>query len=326
MHLSPDQKAVHARALELSTKHRRLEAMLVAVLKEIDKSKLYRKLGQASLFSYAVKLLGLSESTAYAFISVARKSDEVALLFGAIEEQRISVAKASRIVSALTIENAAVLIEFARTHSTRETEFEVAKLRPKAAAPDRARPISEDLIKLEMCVSKAVLAKLQRAQALVASKTGKHTGYEGVLDAVLTEFIERHDPVTKAERAHAKKMAKEVMDELSPEPSVDKIRENTTQLCTRRVLPRKPPNAAQKHEVSARDGGRCTHIDSAGKRCDSDRWLHVHHLIPVSRGGGNEPENLVTLCSFHHDLAHQLSLPIEGQVTWRRERGARYSA
>ena len=34
----------------------------INVLNEIDKTKLYRKLGEPSLFNYAVRVLGLSEA------------------------------------------------------------------------------------------------------------------------------------------------------------------------------------------------------------------------------------------------------------------------
>lgn len=174
-----------------------------------------------------------------------------------------------------------------------------------------------------------------KPQALVASRGRADAGFEGVLDAVLTEFIERRDPVKRAERAIAKKAAKSSSAETSS-AETSTVPPSTTppavtakfqpELCARRVRSRQPLTAAQKHSVFARDGGRCTHVDSSGERCATDRWLHLHHLTPVSRGGRNDPNNLTTLCSFHHDLAHQLSLPIEGQVTWLRERGSRYSA
>ena len=229
MQLSPAQHSLHLRALELCAKHRRVEAMLIVVLREIDKTKLFKKLGQPSLFGYAIRILGLSESVAYAFIAVARKCEESAPLRAAIETQSLTVAKASRIVSALTLENAEALIEFARTHSTRETEFEVARLQPKCAAPDRMRPLSEDLVKLEMSVSKAVLAKLTRAQALLASQSGKHTGFEGVLEQVLNEYLERHDPVKRAERAVCRKIAKPSTVARSTKPPAP-------QLCARTML------------------------------------------------------------------------------------------
>ncbi|MGE0527944.1 MAG: HNH endonuclease, partial [Bdellovibrionales bacterium] len=75
---------------------------------------------------------------------------------------------------------------------------------------------------------------------------------------------------------------------------------------------------AQREATLARDGGRCTHVDAQGRRCSEDKWLDVHHIRPVSAGGGHHLDNLTTLCRHHHDLVHQFSLPIEGQVSWLR--------
>ena len=36
-----------------------------------------------------------------------------------------------------------------------------------------------------------------------------------------------------------------------------------------------------------------------------DGQLEVHHIIPVSEGGGDEPENLVTLCKKCHAERHR---------------------
>jgi hypothetical protein len=46
--------------------------------------------------------------------------------------------------------------------------------------------------------------------------------------------------------------------------------------------------------VMARDGG-CV-VDG----CTSSYRLEVHHVIPASEGGPTDPQNLVTLCWFHH--------------------------
>ncbi|MDP6980176.1 MAG: HNH endonuclease [Myxococcota bacterium] len=34
--------------------------------------------------------------------------------------------------------------------------------------------------------------------------------------------------------------------------------------------------------------------------CTAQKNLHVHHIRFRSAGGGDEPENLTTLCAFHH--------------------------
>jgi hypothetical protein len=44
-----------------------------------------------------------------------------------------------------------------------------------------------------------------------------------------------------------------------------------------------------------RDGWRCR-----VPGCTSHRELHDHHIVFRSAGGGDEPENRVTLCAFHH--------------------------
>ena len=49
--------------------------------------------------------------------------------------------------------------------------------------------------------------------------------------------------------------------------------------------------------VLERDRGRC---QVSG--CPSRLSLHVHHKHPRSQGGAHAPDNLVTLCDFHHAL------------------------
>ncbi len=85
---------------------------------------------------------------------------------------------------------------------------------------------------------------------------------------------------------------------------------------TRPTQRRKRMLANVKHAVHLRDGGRCTFVDSQGNRCRSEQWIHLHHIQPVCNGGADDSDNLTTLCSFHHDLVHQLSFGIEGQMSW----------
>ena len=49
--------------------------------------------------------------------------------------------------------------------------------------------------------------------------------------------------------------------------------------------------------VLVRDNGRC---QISG--CPSRTEIHIHHKSPLSQGGSHRPENLVSLCVFHHGL------------------------
>jgi 5-methylcytosine-specific restriction endonuclease McrA len=43
--------------------------------------------------------------------------------------------------------------------------------------------------------------------------------------------------------------------------------------------------------------------------CDSPRGLQVHHVMPRSEGGTNDPMNLITLCWRCHAVAHGTYFP-----------------
>ncbi len=64
-----------------------------------------------------------------------------------------------------------------------------------------------------------------------------------------------------------------------------------------------PPG--RRTEVLERDRFRCQ-----APGCGNSRFLEIHHVKPKSRGGGNELENLVTLCSGCHRLHHEGKLRV----------------
>lgn len=54
--------------------------------------------------------------------------------------------------------------------------------------------------------------------------------------------------------------------------------------------------------ILARDNYTC---QECGDQHGSEQGLCVHHIIPRSRGGSDDPGNLVTLCETCHILVHQ---------------------
>jgi hypothetical protein len=49
--------------------------------------------------------------------------------------------------------------------------------------------------------------------------------------------------------------------------------------------------------VLKRDNYKCCN-------CDTTKNLHVHHIVPIKRGGSNKETNLITLCEKCHILLH----------------------
>jgi hypothetical protein len=52
-------------------------------------------------------------------------------------------------------------------------------------------------------------------------------------------------------------------------------------------------------------------ISIQGERCTENKWLDFHHVKHVQDGATNDPDNLRTLCGYHHDLEHQMSFQFE---------------
>ena len=75
--------------------------------------------------------------------------------------------------------------------------------------------------------------------------------------------------------------------------------------------------------VLERDAYRCQYPD-----CGARSELHVHHIQFRSHSGkkgrarSNSPQNLVTICVFHHRMIHAGTIGVKGQapsqLTWRR--------
>lgn len=62
-----------------------------------------------------------------------------------------------------------------------------------------------------------------------------------------------------------------------------------------------------RRQVLQRDGCKCRNCGWSHKTWNpSDpRHLEAHHVDPHAKGGGNTPENLVTLCNICHDEVHR---------------------
>ncbi|MBI3543857.1 MAG: HNH endonuclease [Deltaproteobacteria bacterium] len=303
--MNPSQ--LHLRALEIVGRYLRTEAELLDVLQEIDRSKAYRAFECPSLFVYAVRELKLSESIAYNFITVARKAVEVPALKAEIARGDLSVSTARKITPVLTARNHEHWIELAKTLPRQMLEREVARVAPKTATPERTAYVSASRLQLTMGVSDELHAKLRRAQDLVSQSQQRPADLEATLEAVLDLFLERRDPVRKVARIRG-----------VPKPVPGQARAHRAGETTGDRIDRRGPMATAgagrsmtwavlRRQTLRRDEGRCMHLNSRGHRCNSSRWVDIHHVVPKSHGGEDVLENLVTLCKAHHLHLHRMT-------------------
>ena len=227
----------------------------------------------------------MSEPVTLNFISVSRRAAQIPELKAAIKTGELTVSKARKITSVITPESQSTWISKAINLTSRALEKEVAKVLPQELTPERTKYVREDRVNLNFGLKEEFFKKLKRIQDLESQRRSKAVSIEETLNAMIELYLEKKDPLEKARRninAHAPVPGHR--DEKS------KMEESNK---------RKPFRAQLRHQVNLRDSGKC-----AQEGCDQQRWLDIHHIIPVSQGGQNTLGNLTTLCRGHHKMEH----------------------
>jgi 5-methylcytosine-specific restriction endonuclease McrA len=139
-------------------------------------------------------------------------------------------------------------------------------------------PLTAELCRLHLTVSKRFLAKLDGARAGEShARRGASSG--DVLELGLDLLLERQ----------ARRRGETDRPQTNP----------------RRSGPGHVP-AAVRRAVWTRDGGKCQWPLSVGGVCGSTLRVQVDHVIPKALGGPSTVENCRLLCRMHNDLAARL--------------------
>jgi 5-methylcytosine-specific restriction endonuclease McrA len=297
------QHPLDDKAAEIIQRYRSEEQKLISVLQQIEAKFVFRELGYSSMYQYCVERHKFSESRAYELIYVARKCTDVPQLKAAIEAGAVSVSAAKRIGSVVTQENAELWITQAATLKQKDLERAVATVNPKAAVKEMVKPVAADRRMLVVGISPALEGKLARVRELVAQSSAKPCDLEKALEQMADLFLERKDPVQRAERITQKKLLAESKGNQHVSSKVEVPVKNSAPAVGRQS--RSPIPAAIRHQVMLRDRGECQGKTPQGTRCGCRQWTDIHHVRPVSCGGTDDLANLLTLCRNHHRQVHQ---------------------
>jgi 5-methylcytosine-specific restriction endonuclease McrA len=146
---------------------------------------------------------------------------------------------------------------------------------PVPPPPTSFEPLTADLRRLHVTVSRRLLDKLEKARAAL-SHSHPGASADEILEAGLDLLIERHEK-RRGIVANPRKAA--------PPSSSDHV------------------PAHVKRAVWERDGGRCQWEVDGGGICGSTHRLQLDHVVPRGRGGPSTAENLRILCEVHNQLA-----------------------
>ena len=185
----------------------------------------------------------------------------------------------------------AALIHSIENKSKREVERELAAIQPALITKDKERALTPNLTEIRLVADERLMQKLNRVREVLAH-VNPSLSYAEMLHKMTDEFLERRDPVKKAERVLQKAVMK----------PVTKAKEPTSPAKPEARAPRTIP-ASVRHEVWTRDSGTCTYIhESRGKACRSKFGLELDHVHPHTWNGENTVENLRLRCRLHNQL------------------------
>jgi hypothetical protein len=296
---------------------------------EIMRRDLFRKLGYSSINQYAHVELKFSKTRTGDFIQLARKLEQLPAVRESVENGRLGYTKAREIVKVATPETEEGWLATAQDSSRRELERKVAVARQRARSnPNQAEllPISNDskippaeppvrltveMTSEQFAIYEALLEKLHkqgplggRAEMLleamaelvaVRSETADQKAPRGALVSGPPFQVHIHQcpDCSKATVSTSKGelvVGQDVVERALCDSQIDEPGKRNTATI--------PP--ATRRKVLARDRHCCR-----APGCEHTRFLEVHHIRARADGGGNDLENLITLCSACHRLGHE---------------------
>jgi 5-methylcytosine-specific restriction endonuclease McrA len=313
----------------LVAQDRATTAALLAHLAEVDARKLYLPAAFPSMFAYCVGELKLSEESAFKRIRAARTARRFPAIFDALAEGRLHLSAVVMLASYLTEKNAVELLAAAACKTKPEIEQLLAERFPRpemlawvqalapplppsdqlspgtvgsdgpgaeqlapervgldgdqsapgrmeASAPrPKVAPVAPERYALQLTVGKGTYVKLQYAQALLGHQIPSGEVAEVLdraLDALIGQLEQRKFAATTRPRPRQRRSS---------------------------ANPRYIP-AEVKRTVWERDGGQCTFVSEAGRRCPARKLLEFDHSEPVARGGRATVANVRLRCRPHN--------------------------
>ena len=293
----------------LVAREREVMASILRHLEEIERRRLFSDLGCSSLYAYAVEVLGYSEDQAYRRISAMRLLRSMPEIEGKIQSGQLSVSNLSLAqtvirreakVVPLTHQKKQELVAMLENKTSKEAQVIALEYNssPRDLAPERERPLSEQLVELRFTVSKNTLEKISRLKGLRAHRAPNLSTAE-LLDQLCDLALNHWDPGMRENKNREVKRAG--VETANVDTKQTELRRAKTEAAierTNEVTRKSEPLAKSSsrsiptrtvRKIWARDRSKC-------RICSSQYALQIDHSYPWAWGGGHDENNLRLLC------------------------------
>jgi hypothetical protein len=301
---------LHQELLATLTELARVEKRAVLLFAEIAEGRLYRDLGYSSMLQYAREALKISDAKFNQFQRLAESFKTLPEVKSAVASGALSWTKARVVARVAKPETQKAWIEEAKKSGRRELERKAKAARSQMTDAPEPGLFLEERPALGARQDLSILLKLrpeQLAQFEVLMEALRKQGLKGSRAEVLLQALALS---AEGDCTRVQSRPKQVVIYQCEDCGETKVQTSRGLLETEaptddaKVLGKDGVNRSSippkmRNQVLARDRHRC---QSPG--CGNTRFLELHHIEPRAKGGDNTPENLITLCSACHRLAH----------------------
>jgi len=279
------------------------------IIGELDRRKCF--FHYSSLRSYLVVECKMEEHTAERKIRASRMLRRFPELKEELESGRLTIthlefAQGCAYREKLSDLELSQLFQAISGKSCKQAQKEIATLYPSpndTLPQERIRPLTEELSEVRFVASEELVTQIEEIRGLLFHSHPKLN--LGELFEILTrDYLDRHHPEKKAERALQKKKKEDETEIKVPEEKPNA--EQATEIVSLPTLPwvrdpKRVPSQQMIHALIHRDGYQCSYFDERTKtRCTSRFALEIDHKKSWASGGRTELVNLRFLCVNHH--------------------------
>jgi hypothetical protein len=276
----------------------------------------FEKFGFADIYYYAEGRFGFSPRKTRYLLHLAQQLQRFPRIKEALAQGRLGWTKASRIARVATSEDEVMWLDSALSLSVRELDQKINAERDANGVKVRAW-LTDD----QAAVWDYALEVCRRVN-------GADLDVGHCLELIAGEFIATYaHHAHKIEETECEDTMTEEDREVDGKPSDEEAAALELSTCPDNDDLPSPTASAEYGRtwrfVLERDAYRCQYLD-----CGARRELQVHHIVFRSHSGkkgrarSNSPQNLVTLCVFHHRMIHAGTIGVKGeaphQLAWRR--------
>jgi hypothetical protein len=298
-----------SRTENLVRQEREILTSVLHHLQEVNRRRLFSYYGFKSLFEFAVLKLGYSNDAAYRRIAAMKLMSEIPEVESKINSGEITLTHLSMAQTLFRQEkknNSAfnheqkrdVLKKMAHT-TTREAEKITIALSssPTIFKTDKVKTITEDKIEISFTTDESVQKKIEKLKGYLAYK---HPGITiGELFVKLCDLgLSEWDPSKPLKKKSAKFGApqKTKSDVVAGSSNAADPLEKQSKITTPAEAPIPEESKIQYHSQAQIRRFVFRRANNSCENCQSTFALEVDHIIPKSKGGSSNTENLRLLC------------------------------